>query len=89
VIPNPNDAPAVLFEPSGTPFIGLAIGMLAAVDFDNEAMPDGHEIDDVGPDRALPAKLVSRQSAIPQHQPQSALRVCLVLSQSPSGFAGH
>jgi hypothetical protein len=52
------------FKPRSSPSIRHAIRMLAAVDLDDETMPDRHEIDDIRSDWALAAKFVVRQPAI-------------------------
>jgi len=59
----------VLFQPRGTPLVGAALSVLAAIDFDDEPMSDRGKIANVGADRTLPPKLVSRQPAIPQRRP--------------------
>jgi hypothetical protein len=89
VVPDPNDAPAIAFEPGCAPLIGFAVRVLAAVDFDDEAVSYRNEVRDVRSDRALAAEFISRQPAISQDQPQPMLGVGGFTAQFPSGFAGH
>jgi len=60
-----------------------------AIDLDHKPMPDRRKIDDARDNRALPAKLESRQPAITLRQPQALLCLRLIFSQAPSRFAGH
>jgi hypothetical protein len=46
-----------------------AIGMLAAIDLDDQPLPDRSKIRYVRPNRALPAELVAGQAPIAQREP--------------------
>jgi len=49
--------------------------MLAAVDFDDQAMPSAGEVSDEIPDRVLPPESVTGQAAVSQNGPKPPLGI--------------
>ena len=58
-VPKSHDAIAVVGKPPVANKIALAVGMLAAIDFDNKALFTTSEVGHIGPDRLLTYKLES------------------------------
>jgi hypothetical protein len=59
----------VAFEPNGSPRVCSAIGVLTAVNFNDQAVPERYEVGNIGADWTLPAKLVPGEVAMTQQQP--------------------
>jgi hypothetical protein len=57
IIPEPQHAKPLIFEPSRTPAVCFAMGVLSAIHFDNETSFKGHEIHDVSSDHRLSLEL--------------------------------
>ena len=55
--------------------------MLSAINFNHHSFFQTHKINEVGPDRSLPAKFVSGELTQPNMAPKQALRVCRMASQ--------
>ena len=64
VVPKPDHLPAVPFQPGRSTGIGSAVRMLAAIDFDHQAMSGTGEIGNEAANRMLPPKLVLRRAPI-------------------------
>jgi hypothetical protein len=82
VVPEPKHVPPLVFQPDCAHAISLAVRMLAAVGFDDQAVPRAGEIDDERSDRKLPAKAVAAQSAVAQYRPKPTLGVGRISTQS-------
>jgi hypothetical protein len=65
----------MLLKPGRSPRIFGAIGMLAPIYLDHEAILNRREINNEGADWPLSAKLVSGQPAIAQYPPQPTLGI--------------
>jgi hypothetical protein len=57
VVPKPRDRKAIRTKPGVAPDVVATVGMLETVAFDDEAMLEADEIDDVGANRNLSAPL--------------------------------
>jgi hypothetical protein len=73
-------------EPSGFSIIRLGL-VTCAVHFYNEALRNAHEIDEVGSDWNLPAKLVAAQLSVPEARPYTPLGLGHVVAEI-SGLVG-
>jgi hypothetical protein len=75
----------VLFEPSGSPFIiRNRLGVLTAIEFDDQLTVYAGEIDDKRTNRNLAAELQSGQSAAAELEPENALDGGLVSTELTS-----
>jgi hypothetical protein len=63
--------------------------VLTAVDFDDEAVPNGYKIHDIRSNRPLAAKFVPSQSPIAKRHPKPMLGFGLTPAQFPRDFARH
>jgi len=72
VVPEPDDSPAVIFEPSRSPRIVSAVGMLAAVEFNDQTPLDADKIGEKDTNRMLATEFVAAQLPI-AHQPPKAV----------------
>jgi hypothetical protein len=61
----------VPLQPGGTARIALAVGVLAAIGFDGDAIREAGKIEYVGANRSLTAEFVPIQIAVAQHRPQT------------------
>jgi hypothetical protein len=68
--------------------IGLVLGMLTTVEFNNQPSLKAHKIADVETDLVLPSELESCELAAAEPSPEYAFRVCRVCSQA-SGVLAH
>lgn len=81
VVPEPDDAKSVRFEPCSSLGVGFgALSMLSAVDFDDEALAQGTEIDDVTTEGMLAAKPYASDLAPSNGPPEATLGVGKVSS---------
>ena len=69
VVPEPQDAEALLSQPSITLGIALAGVMLAAIGLDDQLGAKMDEIDDIGAEGLLAAKLLARQAMTAEMAP--------------------
>jgi hypothetical protein len=72
MVPEPQDAETLLFQPGGAPGICDAVAMLAAIGFDDQSGVVAEEIGDERADGNLPAKLEGAEPPIAQHRPELA-----------------
>ena len=82
VVPEPQHAKAVVFEPAGA--IGIpagALGVLAAVHLDHHAPGEAREIDDESAERPLAAKPATGDLAAPKPRPQATLGIGRVVAE--------
>jgi hypothetical protein len=82
VVPEPQNAIAVLCEPPIAHGIARVCCMLSAVDLDHQVLFATDEIDNVGPDRLLPDELVAAQAAGADAIPELLLRVGRLATQA-------
>ena len=74
VVPEADDFVALGVEPGGAAgVVGNLVGVLAAVDFDDQAAFVAEEVDDVGADGGLPADLVAVELPGAKDGPEGAL----------------
>lgn len=69
IVPEANDAPTLSFEKGCSALIRNVLGVLAAIDLNDEVMLGASEIGDESADRVLTAESESGQSAIAQRRP--------------------
>jgi hypothetical protein len=69
IVPEPDDTPTLPFQQRGPPLISLAVCVLPAVGFDNQAVLRASEIDDEFTYWVLPTKTITRQTPIAQDRP--------------------
>jgi len=87
VIPKSQDTVAVRFEKRATNLIfGGLVGMLAAIDFDDQLSLNRAEIDEVRTDGMLAAEFHVAHAFGSQMTPENLLRSSLLAAQSASGF---
>ena len=87
-----HDAITFSLEPLVTPRIVrdlLVLGVMPAVDLDNEPPLEAHEVDDIAAERMLPAKARSIDLLGAQRPPQLALTVAHGLAQGSGALVGH
>src|SRR5690242_12316765 len=89
IVPKTNDAPTVLVQPCGTTIVAIAVGMLAAVDFDGQFDFETREIGDERSDRTLAAKLQSGETAVAEDRPQTLFRFRRIAAQLAGVRVGH
>ena len=63
--------------------------MLATIEFHDQTAFETDEVDDVGPDRCLPAKPASVELAMTQMMPQASLGIGHILAEVPRKVAAH
>lgn len=63
--------------------------MLSAIDLDDEAAVEAHEVDDVGAQRVLPPKPAPRDLTLAQLGPQQTLAVGHLSAKISSALVGH
>src|SRR4051812_36583440 len=73
VVPDAQNAKALPGKPAIALSIASAIGVLAAVEFDDQLLVRTENVDDVAPDGDLAAKFVGGETAAAHEQPQPAL----------------
>jgi hypothetical protein len=73
VVPRPQDAPSMGGEEGISPFVSARLGMLAAIDFDDQPRLDGSEVDYVGQDRMLSPEWPSLKTMRAQMCPEPLL----------------
>lgn len=84
MIPESQDAESLAFQILVSPsiiFLRRALPVLSAVQFDDYFYFQAYEIDHVGTDRTLPAKLVSQKAAITEPFPEKSFRIRLMLAE--------
>jgi len=88
VIPKAHHAIIPGSQPGIADSIRLGVGVLPAVELDNQSMPAANEVADVRTDWPLPDELGARYLPIAQPPPKLVLGVCLIGSQftRSSGF---
>jgi hypothetical protein len=69
IVPNSDDMPSMSLQPRRTPSVCFAIGMLAAIHLNDQALAYRSEVGDVRPDWPLTTKFVSGQTTVAQRQP--------------------
>jgi hypothetical protein len=75
IIPEPQYAKPLIFEPTGPPAVGFVVGMLAAIDFDNEVFLEADEVDDIFSDHCLSLELCPVETMRAQEIPKPPLGV--------------
>jgi hypothetical protein len=78
VVPKPQNAPTRSLQKRVSPDIGWIVGVLTAVDLNDQGMRGAREIDNEGTNWNLAAKLDAAQTAVAQQTPHDALRVGLI-----------
>ena len=73
VIPEPQDGPAILFEPRCPRFFTGSIPMLGAVDFDDQLLLRTSKVDDVAGNRKLPSEAKPHQPVSTKFVPELEL----------------
>jgi hypothetical protein len=82
--PKANDAPTFAFHHCGPTSIGVnLVGMMLAVDFDDELPRHASEVGEVGADLVLPSKFCAAQATIPEKLPAAAPSPTAVATQLP------
>src|SRR5581483_6567333 len=81
IIPEPHHAKPLIFEPTGPHAVGLIVGMLAAIDFDNKMFLEAHEIDDIFSNHRLSFELRPFETMRTQKIPKPPLGVGHVASE--------
>ena len=81
VVPEADYAVAVGFYHRGTRFVGGAVAVLAAVEFDGQPRRSASEIDHEVANRVLARKLEPIQLAGPQMRPEPSFRVGHIVAQ--------
>jgi len=90
VIPKSQDPIALPFEPTrALVVVLLLLGVLAAVQIENELRFEADKIDDVMTERDLAAKLEAREPASAELIPNDSLGIGHVLAKLASIFKGH
>ena len=90
MIPKAEDSKVLLGEPhcsSTIPFGNLRDIVLAAVEFDDQALFQANEIGDIVVEGRLSAELVTVDLTLPQLRPQIALRIGHVRAQLAGAIA--
>jgi error-prone DNA polymerase len=87
VVPESEDAVAPRLEPGAAN--STVIGMLPAIDLDDQRSLRTEEIDDIGTDRLLPAQAESVDLLSPHLEPQSRLGIGEIGAQMPGEMRGH
>ncbi|MDQ0468420.1 hypothetical protein QO011_001420 [Labrys wisconsinensis] len=76
-VPEAQDAEALRLEEVASPLVMSAFGfetVLLAVDLDDQLCLQGYEVNDIRPDRGLPAKVPDRRrQVVPQRPPKPLL----------------
>jgi hypothetical protein len=75
IIPELQHAKPLIFEPSGPLLVGHTIGMLAAINLDNEMFLEADKIDDVFSDRRLALELRASKAMRAEKIPKPALGI--------------
>ncbi len=75
VVPEPNNPPAVTFEPRRPPRIVSAVSMLAAVEFDDQASLNADKIRNESTNWVLATELVAVQLPIAHQRPKTPFGV--------------
>jgi hypothetical protein len=83
VIPESQDAVVTFGKPFVADGVALAVGMLTAVNLDDETAFSANEIDNIGTNRFLPNEFVAAQTARSQSIPQRAFGICRGPTQVP------
>lgn len=90
VIPEANDAKSLLSEkPRTLPIAPRLLGMLPAIDLDDELPLQTSEVNDIWADGALAAKAIARETPPPHVRPQTPLGVGHELAQRSCAFVCH
>jgi hypothetical protein len=87
VIPETQDAVVVVGKPFVASRIPRIVGMLAAVDFDNQTRLATYEIDSVESDRLLPNELISAEPARSQPVPKYAFGIGRIPPEPSRAFS--
>jgi hypothetical protein len=72
VVPELQHLEVILGEPAVAYGIPFGVGMLSAIDFDNQSRCKAEKIRDIGTKRNLTAKFEFGEPAVPQGKPQLA-----------------
>ena len=75
VVPEGQYSPALAGEIGVAMFVARMLPMLRAVGFDDQPGADAKEVDNVGADRDLPAKLEAAEAPVAQQTPEAMLRI--------------
>jgi hypothetical protein len=89
VIPEAQDAIAQLSQGARALFVFVFVFLqrvLAAIDLNNKALLQAGEVDDIGADRDLLAKMMSVELATAQQRPDFRFRISHLLSKSTGAF---
>ncbi len=71
-------------EPVGAPLIvlnGIRLQMLRAIELDDEFCREANEVDNVGTDRSLSAKLVAAEFLGAEEMPETLFRISRIVAQ--------
>jgi hypothetical protein len=82
IIPEPQHAKPLIFEPSGTPKVGLVIGVLTTIHFYNEMFLEADKIDDIFSDHRLTLEFCAFESVGAKEVPEPALGVSHIAAES-------
>jgi hypothetical protein len=74
IVPDPEDAVAASFDPTGTRGIRPLIGVRRAIDFHDQFRSYAEEIGDEGSDRDLPPEFQAIELGIAQRTPEYGFR---------------
>ncbi len=89
IIPESKHPPALTLQPCRPATVGLTIGMLSAIDLDDEAVGDAGEIEDEWTERMLPPELITFQTPSAQSRPQPTFGIGQGGSQLARLAIGH
>jgi hypothetical protein len=87
VVPEAQDAVIMLSEPFVANYISQTIGMLSAVDLNNQTRLAADEIDSVGSDWLLPDKLMSAEPTRSQSVPKCVFGTSRISTQPPRAIS--
>lgn len=89
VVPETKHTPALTFQPSGPAPVGLAVGMLSAIDLDDKPVKDTGEVQNERAERVLTPEFIAFQASPAQSRPHPALGVGHGGSQLKGLTIGH
>ena len=73
MVPKAQHSPAFASEIGVATFVAHILGVLGTVGFDDQTRTDAKEVDDIGSDRDLPAKLEIAKTPVAQQSPKAKL----------------
>ena len=84
IVPKANDTIALTLKPRRSLRVAKTIGMLPAIEFDNQTPFGAEKISDIQTDRHLPSKFETKKRTIAEIRPQTFFGVRLIDAQSAS-----